>query len=119
MATNWPLDADDLRSALGYAQDQDDPEELGLYMSAACERIDKKTGRNVDPTRHEVGGRVPVVFIIAARKTAKLWWQQDKKGPRARGTEDIPDNEGIAGIDLPRVVAGMIGEYPPRPGFGS
>jgi hypothetical protein len=114
MATNWPLHAADLRKALEYEVGQDDPGELELYMTAACERIDRKTGRSHEPTRHETAGRVPVVFLIAARKTAVLWWQQDKKGPRARPGTQMPENEGIGGIDLPRVVAGMLGDYPDR-----
>lgn len=115
MASNWPLGAADLRKALQYAPDQDDAAELDLYMKAACERIDKKTGRASEPTRHEIAGNVPVVFILAARKCARLWWLQDHKGERGRRTaEDIPEAEGIGGVDLPRVVAGMLSDYPDR-----
>lgn len=114
MADNWPLHASDLRKALEYEVNQDDAADLELYMAAACERIDRKTGRRFEPTRHEIDGKVPTVFILAARKTAKLWWTQDKKGPRARPNGDLPDAEGIGGIDLPRVVAGMLADYPDR-----
>ncbi|MFG6277928.1 head-tail connector protein [Microbacterium sp. 5K110] len=120
MAKNWPLRANDLRKALEYSVGQDDAAELEMYIKAACERVDRKTGRDVEPTRHEVNGHVPALFVLAARRTAKLWWQQDKKGPRARPTgEELAPNEGIGGIDLPRTVAGILADYPPRPGFGA
>ncbi|KAA9110180.1 phage gp6-like head-tail connector protein [Microbacterium rhizomatis] len=116
MASNWPLGAADLRKALDYQVGQDDAGELTLYMSAACERIDKKTGRRSEPTRHEVDGKVPVVFLLAARKLAKLWWTQDKRTNRTgRQTGDeIDPSEGVGGVDLPRVVAGMLADYPDR-----
>ncbi|MGZ0067858.1 head-tail connector protein [Microbacterium arborescens] len=121
MAANWPIGAKDLRHALGYSEDQDDTDELTFYAAAACERIDRETGRHVDPGRHEIGGKMPITLVLAARKLAKLWWNQDKKGPRAQSRnapEDIAATEGIGGIDLPRVVAGMLEQFPPRPGFG-
>lgn len=118
MATNWPITAADLRKALEYEVAQDDATELALYAAAACERIDRDTGRLDEPGRHEVGGKLPVIFVLAARRTARLWWNQDHKGPRARpNSEDLGD--GIRGIDLPRSVQGMLEGYPPRPGFGA
>ncbi|CAH0248434.1 hypothetical protein [Microbacterium sp. Bi128] len=115
MATNWPLHAEDLRKALEYSVGQDDAEELELFMAAACERIDRETGRHRDPERHEVNGRVPAEFLLWARALAKLRWRQEKKGPRAR-----PDDGGDAvGFDLPRAVQEGLAQYPPRPGFGA
>ncbi|GAB2702367.1 hypothetical protein BKA24_001687 [Microbacterium marinum] len=114
MASNWPLHAADLRKALQYDVGQDDAGELELFMAAACERIDVHTGRSTEPTRHEVDGKVPTVFVLAARAVAKLWWQQEKKGPRARPTEGEDPAAGMAGVDLPSKVAGWLKPYPPR-----
>jgi hypothetical protein len=116
MATNWPLHAADLRKALEYDVGQDEAAELELFITAACERIDVYTGRDVDPTRHERAGKVPVIFVLAARYTAKLWWQQEKHGPRARPDGDA---EGMRGVDLPSKVQGWLSPYPARPGFGA
>lgn len=115
MAENWPLHAEDLRKALEYGVGQDDAEELELFMSAACERIDRETGRHRDPERHEVNGRVPAEFLLWARALAKLRWRQEKKGPRARS--DAGDEP--VGFDLPRAVQEGLAQYPPRPGFGA
>ncbi len=120
MPRKWPLNAGDLRNALEYGVGQDDAAELDFYMKAACERVDRKTGRDVEPGRHDVNGEVPALLVLAALRTAKLWWQQDKNGPRARPSgEELAPNEGIGGIDLPRTVAGILADFPPRPGFGS
>lgn len=120
MASNWPIDADFVRGAIEYAAGEGDNDELTLYAETVCERIDKKTGRNVDPTRHEVSGKVPSAFLLAAKKTVRLWWYQDNHGPRARpNTEPTDPAEGMGGVDLPRVAAGLLADYPPRPGFGS
>ena len=114
------LTADDLRVALGYQPGQGDPDELALFVAATVDRIDTYTGRNVDQTRHLVSGELPVIFRLAARETAKLWWQQSKNGPRG-----VPSSEGITqfgppmGADLPRKVEGWLAAYPPRPGFGA
>lgn len=118
MASNWPITAADLRKALEYEVAQDDAAELGLYAAAACERIDDYTGRDVDADRHEVDGKLPALFIVMARRTAKLWWYQDHKGPRARTNSEDP-GEGMAGIDLPRSVQGALAGFRPAPGFGA
>ena len=116
---SWPINEVGLRKALGYDAEQGDTEELRLFAAAACERIDLHTGRNIDPTRHLITGHVPLIFIMAARETAKLWWQQSKNGPRA-----IPGNPGDQlagppmGADLPRKVEGWLSPYPAPPGFG-
>ena len=115
------LTAEDLRMALGFQLGQGDPDELDLFAQAAVERIDTYTGRDVDPDRHLLpSGELPVIFRLAARETAKLWWQQSKNGPRG-----VPSSEGITqfgppmGADLPRKVEGWLAAYPPRPGFGA
>ena len=119
MVSSWPIGADELRRALGYDATQGDADELALFAAAACERIDVHTGRDSDPTRHLVNGSVPLIFVMAARETAKLWWQQSKNGPRA-----IPSNPGDQvvgppmGADLPRKVEGWLSPYLPQPGFG-
>lgn len=113
MATNWPLGPADLRKALTLTPAQEDDEELALFIQPACEIIDRKTGRNLEPHRHETDGKVPSIFIIAARETAKLWWQQTKNGPRNRPQQ----GETIgppAGADLPSKVKSWLADYPPR-----
>lgn len=119
MAT-WPIAAADLRKALGYSDTQGDADELELFASAACERIDTYTGRDVDPTRHQkADGSLPVVFTLAARETAKLWWQQSKNGPRGVPSDPSMQLQGPPmGADLPRKVEGWLADYPPRWGFG-
>lgn len=113
MASNWPITGKDLKAALQDTTLPDTDPELALFAEAACERIDKDTGRNVEPTRHEVAGKVPVIFVLAARETAKLWWQQTKNGPRNRPAQGELDGPP-AGADLPRKVQGWLGGYPPR-----
>lgn len=119
----WPITVATLRKALGYAAEQGDADELALFAQGACELIDRKTGRNVDPLRHTVTiGDVPVVpitFISAARETAKLWWQQSKNGPRGPVTDPGAQVQGPPqGASLPRKVEGWLEEFPPPPGFG-
>lgn len=116
----WPITIASLREALQYDSTEGDPNELLLYATAACERIDTETGRDVDQHRHELSdGTLPVIFVLAARETAKLWWQQSKNGPRK-----VPSSPGDQivgppmGADLPRKVQGWLAPYPPPPGFG-
>lgn len=118
MASNWPIDIGFVRKAIEVADDEEDDDELQLYAETVCERIDKKTGRHVEPQRHEVNGAVPSAFLLAAKKTVRLWWYQDHHGPRARPNTE-PTADGMAGVDLPRVAMGLLADYPPRPGFGS
>ncbi|UUE19328.1 head-tail connector protein [Microbacterium sp. J1-1] len=112
---NWPITAGALRTALQIGPTDEDTDELNLFAAAACERIDQYTGRDIDPARHEITpGKLPTIFILAARETAKLWWQQTKNGPRNRPAQG-PDSDGApAGIDLPRKVQGWLASYPPR-----
>jgi hypothetical protein len=60
----WPLTASDLRSALGYQLTDGDATELALYITAACEAIDKRTGRIEDPSRHLLDGAVLGVVTV-------------------------------------------------------
>lgn len=113
MASNWPINAADVRKALSVQPGGDDEADLLLFARAACERIDVYTGRHVEPTRHEVDGKVPTIFVLAARATAKLWWQQEKNGPRNRPSQG-DEMDAPAGIDLPRKVQGWLAPYPPR-----
>ncbi|MDR0594529.1 MAG: hypothetical protein LBG60_15030 [Bifidobacteriaceae bacterium] len=117
MAENWPIGAADLRKALGFRPDQGDTPELDLYAASASVRIDAHTGRTVEPERHEVGGALPEVFVLAARETAKLWWQQSRNGPR--GLPQDPDSRSgpPMGADLPYRVVGWLAAYPPPPGI--
>ena len=46
---------------------------------------------------------------MAARETAKLWWEQSKNGPRGGGE----DPSAPMGADLPRRVQGWLSPYPP------
>lgn len=109
----WPITARDARKVLGFNVPDGDVEELGFYAEAACSRIDRETGRDVEPHRHEVNGQVPVDFVMAARILVRMAWQQDKNSPRMGG-----EQPGIQGIDLPRRVQGILALYPPPPGFG-
>ena len=114
MASNWPLHAADLRKALEYDVSQDDAAELELFMASACERIDTYTGRNNDAARHVLpSGKLPTIFVLAARYTAKLWWQQEHKGPRARPSGEDGETAPM-GVDLPRKVQAWLAPYPPR-----
>lgn len=114
MPITWPLTANDLRTALGYTPTQEDTDELGLFMQAACDRVDRDTGRDTDPTRWLVAGQVPVTFVLAAREIAKLWWQQTKNGPRNRPPQGEDPGGPPAGADIPRKVQGWLASYPPR-----
>lgn len=119
--TTWPITAATLRKALGYKTDEGDAAELELFAAAACEAIDERTGRDTDPTRHLIGDppHVPVIFIMAARETAKLWWQQTKNGPRGGGVDPNGQTQGPPmGAALPRKVEGWLEPYPAPPGFG-
>lgn len=111
MASNWPLAVADMRAALQIGPSDED--ELMVFMNAACEAIDRETGRDLDPTRHEVGGKVPAIFILAGRETAKLWWQQTKNGPRNRPNTGETVGPPM-GADLPSKVKGWLAKYPPR-----
>lgn len=110
----WPLNRADLRSALKFDSAQGDNETLDLYIGAACEAIDKRTGRDVDPTRHLLtNGELPLIFTLAARETAKLWWQQSFNGPR--GNADATAGGPPMGAALPRKVEGWLEGYPAGP----
>ncbi|MEB0286163.1 hypothetical protein QN355_06320 [Cryobacterium sp. 10S3] len=113
----WPITPAELRNALGYTPEQGDELELELIATGACERIDSRTGRDIEPNRHlKADGTLPVIFTLAARETAKLWWQQSKNGPRGQAPD--PGADGAPrGIDLPRKVEGWLGDYPPPPGI--
>lgn len=116
----WPITAADLRLALGFDTTQGDTNELTLFATAASQRIDNETGRDVEPARHELTpGELPVLFTMAARETAKLWWMQSKSGPSGtpKAAADQPSGPPM-GADLPRKVSGWLENYPPPPGFG-
>lgn len=98
-----------MRTAVQYKEGQDDWAELELFIGAACQRVDRETGRLSDPTRHEINGSVPLDFILAARALAKLRWKQEKRGPSAR-----EDGSEAIGFDLPRWIEGLLAKYPPR-----
>jgi hypothetical protein len=111
----WPLTRTDLRAALGYLTTDGDNTELDLFIAAACEAVDKKTGRDVTPTRHNlVSGDPPLIFKLAARETAKLWWQQSKNGPRG-GPQGADAGGPPMGAALPRKVEGWLEGYPAAP----
>ena len=116
----WPITVATLRKALGYAENQGDADELALFAQAACERIDTRTGRDVEPTRHNLGdAKPPIIFILSARETAKLWWQQSKNGPRGNVTDPGAQVQGPPmGAELPRKVEGWLSPFQPAPGFG-
>jgi hypothetical protein len=119
----WPIAIATLRSALGYDANQGDELELALFAQTACEKIDQRTGRDVDPTRHLVtvgdGTAVPLIFIMSARETAKLWWQQSKNGPKGVPSDPTMQVQGPPqGAALPRKVEGWLADFPPAPGFG-
>lgn len=115
----WPITIATLRKALAYKEDQGDDDELALFAQSACERIDIETGRDLEPTRHETSGSVPLAFIMAARELAKFSFQQSKNGPRGLPQTQGDQPAGVPfGIDLPRKVQGLISNYPPPPGFG-
>lgn len=114
----WPITKEQLRSALGYKPGQDDDEELELFALAACELIDDRTGRIDDPARHlRPNGELPIIFTLAARETAKLWWQQSKNGPRAKAADPGDQSGPPMGADLPRKVQGWLEPYPAPPGI--
>lgn len=114
LGANWPITATDLRKALQIGVDEEDTDELTLFATVACERIDQYTGRDIEPARHELApGKLPTIFILAARETAKLWWQQTKNGPRNRPPQGEAEGPP-AGIDLPRKVQGWLDGYTPR-----
>lgn len=116
MATNWPISGDQVRQAIRFkTTDGADPDELAEYATAVCERIDSEVGRDTEPTRHEVSGAVPTIFVLAAKATARLWWMQDHNSPRTLPGEDstVP-----MGADLPRRVQSWLAAYPPPPAFG-
>lgn len=110
----WPLTRTDLRSALSFGPTDGDNAELDLYIEAACEAIDRRTGRDKDPTRHLLeSGEVPTIFKLSARETAKLWWQQSKNGPRGQVAADAGGPP--MGAALPRKVEGWLESYPAEP----
>lgn len=111
--SNWPPDTNAIRTALGYTVHDGDDAELKLYMRAACELIDKLTGRETDPTAHLLAnGDVPAVFVLAARETAKLWWQQSFNGPRGGPTDGSQYPNGVPmGAELPRRVQAWLETY--------
>jgi len=119
MTNNWPIGPADLRKALSFKDTDGDVGELTLFATAACETIDKKTGRDIDPTRWETNGDLPSIFTMAARETAKLWWQQSKNG--ARAASPLSGDQVVGppmGAELPRKVEGWLADYPPPHGFG-
>jgi hypothetical protein len=119
---NWPLDADGLRKALGFAEGQGDEDDLTLFAGVASSLIDRRTGRDAsiggDPTLYVVDDKVPDIFVLAARETAKLWWQQSKNGPKGP-TEGmgvvVGPHGGSTGVpmgaDIPMKVAGWLSDY--------
>lgn len=119
----WPITRTDLRSALKYTAAQGDDALLDLYCAAVTEAIKKKTGIDVEPDRHKVGGvgtppvggTLPAIFELAARETAKLWWQQSFNGPG--GNPTTPDNTVPMGAAFPRRVEGWLADYPAPAGF--
>lgn len=113
MADNWPITRADLRKAIGGVIPETEDSELDLFAAAATEAVDNATGRDEQADRHEVEGKLPVIFILAARETGKLWWQQSKNGPRGESAGGPP-----MGAALPRKVEGWLENYPPAPGFG-
>ena len=115
MATNWPITAAQVKTAIQDATIPDNDAELALFATAACERIDDLTGRTAEPTRHErADGTLPSLFVLAARETAKLWWQQTKNGSRNRPSQGEDPGGAPAGADLPRKVQGWLAAYPDR-----
>lgn len=112
--TDWPLSAEDLRKALSLAGDQEDDDELSLFMETACSIIDEHTGRVADPDRHlRDDGSLPPQFVLAAREQAKHMWNQTKNGPRAR-----PDESAPMGVGILAKVAVWLEPFPAPPGFG-
>jgi len=120
MTRPWPITEADLRKALGFDVQQGDTDELRLFAQAACDLIDTMTGRDVEAHRHEkADGSLPIAFYMAARETAKLWWQQSKNGPRGVPTDPDSTVQGPPmGATLPRRAEGWIKHFPPPPGFG-
>ena len=111
---SWPISPDDLRSALGYEPGDGDESTLEMYAHAACEEIDRHTGRTEgEPHRHErADGSLPVAFLMAARETAKVWVQADTNGPKGQ-----PDQAGPPGGELPLTVVGRLKGYPKAAGI--
>lgn len=114
MASNWPLNASDLRKALALTEEQEDDDELTLFVEAACSIIDEHTGRTKDPRRHvRPDGKLPPQFVLAGREQAKHMWNQTKNGPRSR-----PDEGAPMGIGILAKVAVWLEPFPAPPGFG-
>lgn len=115
----WPITAADLRKGLGWKSTEGDAAELALYATAASQEVDRITGRDLDPDRHALDdGTLPVIFYLAARATATMWWRQDKDGPRS--DEESPDDGASGppmGAAMPRKVQGWLTRYPPPPGI--
>lgn len=119
----WPITIATLRKALGFSDTQGEDLELALFTQAACELIDKRTGRDADPTRHLVtigtDQVVPIALINSAREIAKLWWQQSKNGPKGVPSDQSMQIQGPPmGATIPRKVEGWLADYPAPPGFG-
>ena len=127
---SWPISVETLRNAIGYKATEGSDDELEFFAQQVCERIDKETGRDTDPTRHlvtitvtvddetQTQQVVPLDFIMAARILGRLSWQQQKNGPRGLPAAAGDQPATPMGIDLPRTVQGILGNYPPPPGFG-
>ncbi len=115
----WPITAADLRKGLGWKSTEGDAVELALYATAASQEVDRITGRDLDQDRHVLDdGTLPVIFYLAARATATMWWRQDKDGPRS--DEESPDDSTSGtpmGAAMPRKVQGWLSRYTATPGI--
>jgi hypothetical protein len=117
--SNWPITKDDLRAALSVSPAEYEDSELELYAKAACERIDVFTGRDVDASKWVLAdGSVSSLFVLAARETAKLWWQQSHTVRGSFRQGDVGELSGVPmGAELPRKVEGWLAAYLPEPGI--
>lgn len=120
---NWPPDLNAVRAQLGYGARDGSDDDLRLYISAAADLIDLRTGRKSDPTRwvDATSGDVPAIFVLAARETVKLWWRQSFNGPRQVSPLDPGGGADTAvpmGATLPARVLGWLEPYLATEGIG-
>ncbi|WP_295837355.1 hypothetical protein [uncultured Microbacterium sp.] len=119
MAKNWPITGEVLGDAIGLSVEQiaAEKDDLAFFAATVCSLIDRATGRNIEPNRHQLPlAGLPPEFVMSAREWGKLMWNQTKGGTNARGQAAEPT--APAGVGMPAKVAVWLAPFPPRIFYG-